>query len=206
MLKDVFSGTDFRIAAFPAGEENKKIETILALFSRLAADRLDRKSLIVAVGGGVTGDMAGFLAAIYLRGIPFVQVPTSLLAVADSSIGGKTGVDTESGARHIVASEVGLKYEDTVIHQRRSDNSSYYMWQPGGSFSTAFITTQLVMGAKELKKKILEYAVRPTPAYNTSHFFKTVQPPAFPGKKPEDLDIKDSIVFEKANPANRKSR
>jgi xanthine dehydrogenase molybdenum-binding subunit len=115
------------------------------------------------------------------------------------------GVDTESGARHIVASELGLKYDDTVVHEKRSDNSSFYMWQPGGSFSTAFITTQLVMAARELKKKILGYAVQPTPAYNTSHFFKTEQPPAFPGKKPEDLDIKDSYVFEKANPANRKT-
>jgi len=115
------------------------------------------------------------------------------------------GVDTESGARHIVASELGLKYEDTVIHEKRSDNSSFFMWQPGGSFSTTFITTQLVMAAKELKKKILEYAVQPTPAYNTSHFLKTAQPPAFPGKKPEDLDIKDSMIFEKANPANRKT-
>jgi xanthine dehydrogenase molybdenum-binding subunit len=60
------------------------------------------------------------------------------------------GSDTESGARHIVAAELGLRYEDTVVHERRSDNSSFYMWQPGGSFSTA-ITTQLVMGegAKE---------------------------------------------------------
>jgi CO/xanthine dehydrogenase Mo-binding subunit len=115
------------------------------------------------------------------------------------------GIDTESGARRIVASELGLKYEDTVIHERSSDNSSFYMWQPGGSFSTTFITTQLVMAAKELKKKLLEYAVRPTPAYNSSHFFKTVQPPAFPGKKPEDLDIKDSVIYEKANPANRKT-
>jgi xanthine dehydrogenase molybdenum-binding subunit len=115
------------------------------------------------------------------------------------------GVDTESGARHIVASELGLKYEDTVIQERRSDNSSFYMWQPGGSFSTAFITTQLVMAAKEMKTKLLEYAVRPTPAYNTSHFFKTAQPPAFPGKKPEDLDIRDSVIFEKANPGNRKT-
>ncbi len=115
------------------------------------------------------------------------------------------GVDTESGARHIVAAELGLKYEDTVIHERRSDNSSFYMWQPGGSFSTAYITTQLVLAARELKKKLLEYAVRPTPAYNTSHFFKTEQPPAFPGKKPEDLDIRDSVVFEKANPSNRKT-
>jgi CO/xanthine dehydrogenase Mo-binding subunit len=115
------------------------------------------------------------------------------------------GVDTESGLRRIVAAELGLKYEDTVVHERRSDNSSFYMWQPGGSFSTAYITTQLVMAAKELKKKILECAVKPTPAYNTSHFFKTVQPPAFPDKKPEDLDIKDSVIFEKANPSNRKT-
>jgi CO/xanthine dehydrogenase Mo-binding subunit len=115
------------------------------------------------------------------------------------------GSDTESGARHIVASELGLKFDDTVIHERRSDNSSFYMWQPGGSFSSAFVNTQLVMAARELKKKLLEYAVRSTPAYNASHFFKTSQPPAFPGKKPEDLDIRDSMVFEKANPANRKT-
>jgi CO/xanthine dehydrogenase Mo-binding subunit len=115
------------------------------------------------------------------------------------------GVDTESGARHIVAAELGLKYEDTVVHERRSDNSSFYMWQPGGSFSTAYITTQLVLAARELKKKLLEYAVKPTPAYNTSHFFKTEQPPAFPGKRPEDLDIRDSVILEKANPSNRKA-
>ena len=83
--------------------------------------------------------------------------------------------------------------------------SQFYMWQPGGSFSTPYMTTQLIMAAKEMKKKILEYAVKPTPAYNSSHFMKTEQPPAFPGKKPEDLDIKDSMVFEKANPGNRKS-
>ena len=115
------------------------------------------------------------------------------------------GVDTESGARHVVASEIGLKYEDTVVHERRSDNSTFYMWQPGGSFSTAYINTQLVMAARELKRKLLQYAVRPTPAYNTSHFYKTEQPPAFPGLKPEDLDIRDSMIFEKANPKNRKT-
>jgi CO/xanthine dehydrogenase Mo-binding subunit len=115
------------------------------------------------------------------------------------------GSDTESGARHIVASELGLKFEDTVVQERRSDNSSFYMWQPGGSFSTAFVNTQLVLAARELKKKLLQYAVTPTPAYNTSHFFKDPGPAAFPGKKQEDLDIRDSAIFEKANPANRKS-
>ncbi len=115
------------------------------------------------------------------------------------------GVDSESGARHVVASEIGLKYEDTVVHERQVATSQFYMWQPGGSFSTPYMTTQLIMAAKEIRKKILEYAVKQTPAYNSSHFMKTEQPPAFPGKKPEDLDIKDSMVFEKADPGNRKS-
>lgn len=124
--------------------------------------------------------------------------------VAIVGVRSDVGSDSESGARHIVASELGLKFEDTVVHERRSDNSSFYMWQPGGSFSSPYINTQLVMAAQELKKKLLGYAVQPMPAYNASHFMKTAQPPAFPGKKPEDLDIKDSMVFEKANPGNRK--
>ncbi len=115
------------------------------------------------------------------------------------------GSDTESGARHIVAAESGLRFEDTVVQERRSDNSSFYMWQPGGSFTTAFANTQLVLAARDLKKKILEYAVKPTPPYNSSHFFRTEQPPAFPGLRPADLEIRDSYVFEKANPKNRKS-
>ena len=59
------------------------------------------------------------------------------------------GVDTESGSRHIVTSELGLKYEDSVVHEHRSDNSSFFMWQPGGSFSTGFVNTQLVLAANE---------------------------------------------------------
>ncbi|MGA2142547.1 MAG: 3-dehydroquinate synthase [Brevinematales bacterium] len=82
---------------FKAGEKQKNIGTVTGLFSGLVKSKLDRKSLIIAFGGGVTGDVAGFLASIYLRGIPFVQVPTSLLAMVDSSIGGKTGVDTAEG-------------------------------------------------------------------------------------------------------------
>ncbi len=115
------------------------------------------------------------------------------------------GSDTESGARHIVASELGVRYEDTVVQQRRSDNSSFTMWQPGGSFSTPYINTQLVLAARELKAKILGYAVRPTPAYNSSHFFREEQPPAFPGLRAEDLDVRDGFVFEKAHPGNRRT-
>jgi 3-dehydroquinate synthase len=85
------------IFSFPAGEKQKSLSTILELFTSLVQANFDRKSLIIAFGGGVVGDMGGFLASIFLRGVPFIQVPTSLLAMVDSSIGGKTGVDTTDG-------------------------------------------------------------------------------------------------------------
>lgn len=77
----------------PAGEANKNLDEIHKIYSFLIENKFDRHDLIVALGGGVVGDMAGFAAATYLRGIAFVQVPTTLLAQTDSSIGGKTGVD-----------------------------------------------------------------------------------------------------------------
>lgn len=82
---------------FPAGEWNKTRETWAALADRMLAAELGRDSAVLALGGGVVGDVAGFVAATYLRGIPFVQVPTTLLAMIDSSIGGKTGVDAPAG-------------------------------------------------------------------------------------------------------------
>ena len=78
---------------FPAGEAHKNLNTVEDLFQSLIENGLDRKSLIVALGGGVTGDLSGFGAATYLRGIDFIQIPTTLLAQVDSSVGGKTGVD-----------------------------------------------------------------------------------------------------------------
>ena len=82
---------------FPAGEASKHLATIEHLASSMARKGFDRGDAILALGGGVSGDMAGFLAAIYMRGIPFAQVPTSLLAQVDSSVGGKTGVDIPEG-------------------------------------------------------------------------------------------------------------
>lgn len=73
----------------PAGEEHKTLSTVGEVCREAARRRLDRKSLLIAVGGGVTGDMTGFAAAIYMRGIDFIQVPTTLLAMVDSSVGGK---------------------------------------------------------------------------------------------------------------------
>ena len=82
---------------FTAGEESKTLDTIAQIYQTLADFRMTRKDVIVALGGGVCGDMAGFAAATYLRGIDFIQVPTSLLAQVDSSVGGKTGVDLPQG-------------------------------------------------------------------------------------------------------------
>lgn len=79
--------------SFPAGEENKTLDTVRSIYEFLINEKFDRKDLLIALGGGVVGDITGFAAATYLRGIDFVQIPTTLLAQADSSIGGKTGVD-----------------------------------------------------------------------------------------------------------------
>lgn len=82
---------------FPAGEASKNGATLLEALNSLAENRLTRSDLVVALGGGVVGDLAGFAAAVYLRGIRFVQIPTTLLAAVDSSVGGKTAVDLPAG-------------------------------------------------------------------------------------------------------------
>lgn len=82
---------------FPAGEASKNIHTLSHLLEFLAKEEMTRTDMIVALGGGVTGDLAGFGAAVYLRGIPFVQIPTTFLAAIDSSVGGKAAVDLEAG-------------------------------------------------------------------------------------------------------------
>lgn len=81
---------------FPAGEERKNLDTAASLYEHLILEHFDRKDVLVALGGGVTGDLCGFVAATYLRGVRFIQIPTTLLAQVDSSIGGKTGVDFAS--------------------------------------------------------------------------------------------------------------
>jgi 3-dehydroquinate synthase len=87
----------------PAGEKSKTLQQAAAICDRMIAAGLDRQSLIIGLGGGMTGDLSGFVAAIYHRGIPHIQIPTTLLAMVDSSIGGKTGVDTRAGKNLIGA-------------------------------------------------------------------------------------------------------
>ena len=87
----------------PDGEQHKTLKSLAVIYDRLIAERCERKSCLLALGGGVVGDIAGFAAATYLRGVPYVQVPTTLLAQVDSSVGGKTAVNHQDGKNLIGA-------------------------------------------------------------------------------------------------------
>ncbi len=87
----------------PEGEEHKDLKSLSTIYDRLISERFERSSCVMALGGGVVGDLAGFAAATFLRGIPYVQVPTTLLAQVDSSVGGKTGVNHRKGKNLIGA-------------------------------------------------------------------------------------------------------
>jgi len=105
ILKQSLISTGFRptVITIPAGEKSKTLEQAGVICDRMIAAGLDRQSFIIGLGGGVIGDISGFVAAIYHRGIPHVQIPTTLLAMVDSSIGGKTGVNTRDGKNLIGA-------------------------------------------------------------------------------------------------------
>jgi len=105
------AGINAEILVFPHGEANKTLQTIGDLAGRLARMGFDRQDALIGLGGGVTGDITGFLASSYMRGIPFVQIPTTLLAQVDSSVGGKTGVDIPEGKNL-----VGSFYQPQVVY------------------------------------------------------------------------------------------
>lgn len=105
------AGLNAELITFPRGESSKNLQTIAGLASELAERGFDRGDALIALGGGVTGDMAGFLASIYMRGIPFVQIPTTLLSQVDSSVGGKTGVDIPEGKNL-----VGTFYQPQAVY------------------------------------------------------------------------------------------
>lgn len=96
---------------FEAGEQSKNMDTVQKLYEHLILNKFDRHDLLIALGGGVVGDLTGFTAATYLRGIDFIQVPTSLLAQVDSSIGGKTGVDFQQ-----YKNMVGAFYQPKLVY------------------------------------------------------------------------------------------
>lgn len=91
------AGLDFVVLDIPDGERNKNVSTVEQLAEKMAAKNADRNSVVIAFGGGVTGDVAGLLASMYMRGLSFFQIPTTLLAQVDAAMGGKTGVNLRSG-------------------------------------------------------------------------------------------------------------
>lgn len=97
------SGLDVEKFVIEAGEKNKNLDTIREIYNFLITLKLDRNATIIALGGGVVGDITGFVAATFLRGVNFVQIPTTLLAQSDSSVGGKVGVDFK-GHKNIIGS------------------------------------------------------------------------------------------------------
>lgn len=99
------------IFTFPAGEMNKSLDTVSQCYEQLILSSFDRNDVLIALGGGVVGDLTGFVAATYLRGIRFIQVPTSLLSMVDSSIGGKTGVDFKA-----YKNMVGAFHQPTLVY------------------------------------------------------------------------------------------
>ena len=98
-LSDNLEKNGYRVAryVFPNGEASKTAETFLSILNFLAEEKLSRSDVVIALGGGVVGDLAGFAAACYMRGIKFVQIPTTLLSMVDSSVGGKTAVNLAGG-------------------------------------------------------------------------------------------------------------
>jgi 3-dehydroquinate synthase len=105
------AGIKAELITFPRGEASKNLTVFAELSSKLAQMGLDRSCGLIALGGGVTGDLTGFLASSYMRGIPFVQVPTTLLSQVDSSVGGKTGVDIPEGKNL-----VGAFYQPKAVY------------------------------------------------------------------------------------------
>jgi len=97
------SATQLHVVTIPDGEEYKTLETVVNILNECFEHKLDRKSLLIAFGGGVIGDMTGFTASLYQRGIDFIQIPTTLLSQVDASVGGKTGVNNKYGKNLIGA-------------------------------------------------------------------------------------------------------
>ena len=125
-VKNVLSPLFETVTAFvfPAGEASKNLDTVKDLYTHLIENHFERKDILFALGGGVVGDLTGYAAATYLRGIDFIQLPTTLLAQVDSSVGGKTGVDFDQYKKYgrCIPSSTSCLYEygNLKIPERRS--------------------------------------------------------------------------------------
>jgi shikimate kinase/3-dehydroquinate synthase len=143
-------GYEPTVCEVPEGEQYKTLDTIRTLYDRFLDAKLDRRSAAIALGGGVIGDMTGFAAATYLRGMPFVQIPTSLLAMVDASVGGKTGVDMPQGKNLVGA----FKHPHLVIIDPNTLETL-----PAAEFRSglAEVIKHGIIGAPDLFEQLEEY-------------------------------------------------
>ena len=166
-----------RLLTFKAGEQSKNMDTVVLLARKLVELGADRSSLLLALGGGVTGDICGFLASIYMRGVDFVQLPTTYLAQVDSSVGGKTGVDLPEGKNllgtftqpRLVIADIGVlcTLPAQEIRNGISEIVKYGMIKDGELFGRLesqwwdvlnlepFITAYLVKRSCEIKAEVV---------------------------------------------------
>ena len=164
--------------SFPAGEENKNLDTVRSLYTFLIERHFTRKDCLIALGGGVVGDLTGFAAATYLRGIDFIQIPTTLLAQVDSSIGGKTGVDFDGyknmvGAFHMprlvymnlntLATLEARQFYSGFAEAMKSAliaDARYYEWLVANMYEICDrepdVMAKLVQKSCEIKRRIVE--------------------------------------------------
>ena len=166
------------VFTFPAGEENKHLDTVRNLYEHLILEHFDRKDMLAALGGGVVGDLCGFAAATYLRGVDFIQIPTTLLSQVDSSIGGKTGVDFDAyknmvGAFHMprlvytnLEALLTLPKEQfssgmgEVIKHGLIRDKAYYQWLKDNHDAIMArdlsVCREMVFWSNEIKKAVVE--------------------------------------------------
>ncbi len=167
-------GFTVHMTVIPAGEQHKTLDTVRQIYDALVTAGVDRRCPVIALGGGVVGDVAGFVAATILRGVPFIQVPTTLLAMVDASVGGKTGVDLPQGKNLVGA----FKFPDLVVadvetlatlpdvefacglaevikHGLIGDPTILERVQPPGALSSAQLT-ELVQRAVQVKVQVVE--------------------------------------------------
>ena len=172
-VTDSLQAAGFRTVAhvIPNGEQSKTLDNVTAFIECMVKAQVTRTDMVLALGGGVVGDMAGFAAAIYLRGIPYIQVPTTLLAAVDSSVGGKTAVDISAGKNLVGAfHQPALVYLDTdtlntldpaVLRDGFAEVIKYGIILDGNLFDAvavpdSFDLTKVIARCIEIKRDVVE--------------------------------------------------
>jgi len=158
-IKDQLSefGKPVLVSVFTAGEKHKNIESIMTFYRDMIKFEADRKTLVIALGGGVAGDMAGFCAATYMRGVDFIQIPTTLLSQVDSSVGGKTGIDF-NGYKNIVGAFYQPMFVYINVNTLKTLPKREFYAGMGEVIKHGFIRDlEYVQFLEEYKDEILEY-------------------------------------------------